>query len=62
MAKKMYMMVTKDKYELPIAVAPTIAELSRMTGISTNAISGALSQSRKNNYCSIYKEVVIDDD
>lgn len=37
-----YMAVTTDKYELPIAVADTVKELSELTGTSTNAISSAI--------------------
>ena len=34
-----YMMVTKDKYELPIAVADSISELSQITGFRKQTIS-----------------------
>lgn len=37
-----YMAVTTDKYELPIAVADTVKELSELTGTSKNAISSAI--------------------
>lgn len=33
-----YMKVTRDKYELPIAVADSVRELSRMTGTTENSI------------------------
>lgn len=33
-----YMKVTRDKYELPIAVADSVRELSRMTGATENSI------------------------
>ena len=35
----LYMKVTKDKYELPIAVADTPRELSKMVGIKAQSIS-----------------------
>jgi hypothetical protein len=41
------MKVTKDKYELPIAVAETVGELARMTGKTRGTIANALSRSRK---------------
>lgn len=33
-----YIAVTKDKYELPIAVANTVKDLSRMTNVSERVI------------------------
>lgn len=30
--RTIYMQVTNDKYELPIAIADSVAELSRITG------------------------------
>lgn len=38
MNNTVYMQVTHDKYELPLAVADTVVELSRICGVSTNAI------------------------
>ncbi|MFI3171421.1 MAG: hypothetical protein R3Y58_03480 [Eubacteriales bacterium] len=39
-----YMTVTPDEYELPIAVAESVTELSEILGISCNSISTALSR------------------
>lgn len=36
--RRMYMKVTKDKYELPIACGETTAELARILGITRNAV------------------------
>ena len=41
-AIKLYMAVTADRYELPIAVEETPTELSAKTGISLNSIMTAL--------------------
>ena len=38
----LYMKVTRDKYELPVAVADTKAELARIVGVSLSAISHSL--------------------
>ena len=39
MAKnRLYLAVTKDKYELPIAVAGTIRELAEMVGIKEGSL------------------------
>lgn len=44
---KLYLKVSKDKYELPEAVADNIKELSEMTGIKRNSIRSLLSHNRK---------------
>ena len=38
-----YIAVTKDKYELPVAVADTAPELARMLGVETNTIYSCIS-------------------
>lgn len=43
---KLYLMVTDDKYELPIAVATNVNELSRMSGKSVNTIRSAISHKK----------------
>ena len=45
--KTMYMCVTRDKYELPIAFADTAVGLSRMLSYSDNAVSNAMSWAKK---------------
>ncbi len=40
----LYMKVTKDIYELPIAVAESPKELAMMLGVSPNAVSSSLSK------------------
>ena len=55
-----YMMVTQDKYELPLAVADTVAELARLTGQKRNTIASAMSHAKKKGFSSRYKKVVID--
>ena len=59
---KIYMRVTEDEYELPIAVADSQTELAQMVGVSRNSIASALSHSRRDKSRSIYKEVEVDDD
>ena len=54
--KKLYIQVSKDKYRLPLAVADSVPELSRMTGVSINAIASSISKG-----CSTYERVIIDD-
>lgn len=58
---KLYMRVTDDQYELPIAVADTHGELARMCGVSRNTVASALSHARRNGQNSVYKEVEVED-
>lgn len=53
----MYMKVTNDKYELPVAVAESIRELADMLHVSYNSVASALCHGRKT-----FKKVVIDDE
>ena len=62
------MMVTQDKYELPLAVADSVEELARITGAKTNNIYSALSHQKNRSIgkankgrLSKYKEVIVDD-
>ena len=43
----LYMKVTKDEYELPVAVADTKAELARMLGIKRDHVRSAFSHAKK---------------
>lgn len=42
--EKVYMKITKDKYELPIAVASTPDELAKICGTTRNAIMSSISK------------------
>ena len=53
----LYMLVTKDKYELPLAVAESATELAKMISVSRNRILSAISHAEKNGYRSIYVKV-----
>lgn len=59
-----YMAVTSDKYELPIAVADTIKELAVMLDKSPNSLSSARSKQSKGviNKYKIVKVEIDDDD
>lgn len=54
---KVYMKVTPDKYQLPLAIADSPAELSRMTGVSRNAISSAISHGKHDSLNRSYVKV-----
>ena len=56
----LYMKVTKDKYELPVAVAETKEELARMLGIKRDHVRSAFSHAKKYKNPT-YVEVEVDD-
>lgn len=60
---KLYLQVTKDKYELPLAVAETGAELARMIGVNANTIHSTICKTNQvgDRRCS-YVAVEVDDD
>lgn len=53
----LYMLVTKDKFELPIAVAESTRELAMMLGVSPNIVSSSYSKKYSN-----WKKVEIEDE
>ena len=53
--KAIYIMVTKDEYELPMAVADTVKELSMLTRKSENAIRSGISNHRRGRRSRFYK-------
>lgn len=58
-----FMKVTRDKYELPIAIADSIQELARITGSNENTIRSELSHAKtKKRKRSIYQKVEIGGD
>ena len=44
----LYLKVTKDEFELPLAVADSLKELAIMTGDTINTISSAMSHTKNN--------------
>ena len=60
---KLYMKVTDDEFELPLAVAETKAELSRMLGYaSKDGVSNAMSYARKHGGKTCFVEVEIEEE
>ena len=57
-----YMAVTKDKFELPVACAESASELARMLRVNVTSILHATSTRQKKTIKnSIYKLVWVDD-
>ena len=60
---KLYMKVTNDKYELPLAVAESRSELAKMTGVTKASLFSIFSRQRTGKkYSYSYREVDIDDE
>ena len=57
----LYLKVTRDKYELPVAVAETKAELARMLGIKREHVRSAFFHAQKYKN-STYVVVEVEDD
>ena len=57
-----YMKVTKDEYELPVAVADSLAELARMLGIKPQSIYDSMSHVKSRGSWSPYIRVEIGDE
>ena len=57
----LWIKVTKDKYELPEAVADSVDQLAKMLGIPKNTIYSSISHAKKKGFNSIYRKVEIKD-
>ena len=58
----LYMEITKDKYELPVAVADSEAALARMVGVKKNCISQCIAHTKKRGGKCKYIKVVLEDE
>ena len=59
---KIYMKVTRDRFEFPVAIADSAAELARITGANVNTIRSSIChQKQGRNKNSVYREVEIGD-
>ena len=54
-----WMKVTRDKYELPVALAETAGELAKLTGSTVVSICSGIYHERTKRCRSIYKKVRI---
>lgn len=61
--EKVYMKVTRDKFELPICVATSVEELSRKTNDSRTKIRNTIKNSKRRGAkkC-IYQEIEIENE
>lgn len=58
----LYMLLTSDEYELPIAVADTVVELARLTGSDERTISSGISRHKKRGGFCKWRKVEVEDD
>lgn len=55
------MKVSKDKYELPVAVANTVQELAVMCNTTANSIRSAINHTKDRGGHSVHVKVTLDD-
>lgn len=53
----LWMEVTKDELELPLAVADSAAGLSELLGLTTDAVISSYSRAKRKGYWCKYKKV-----
>lgn len=63
MSDYVYMKITRDKFELPVAVAETEKELAIICGVRTGTIKRIIHKSKMRGHkCSYIKVIVEEDD
>lgn len=63
MSKTLWLLVTSDKYELPLVVEDSAGRLARRLGTKANNIISAISKSRnRKGRCKFVKVVIEDND
>lgn len=55
-----YMKVTKDEYELPVAIADSIAELAKMLGVTRQHIYDSMRHAKQRGHKTPYIKVEIE--
>lgn len=58
----LYMKVTHDKYELPLAVAEDAGTLARMCGVTVNTIFSQISRANKEGKWCSWRRIEVEDD
>ena len=60
--REIFMLITTDRYELPVAVADTVKELAFLIGVSENNIRSAMSKAKKRGTRCRYVRVVVEEE
>lgn len=59
---KLYMVVTNDKYELPVAVSEKRVEIAKMTGMALSSVCNAFARAdRTKRPTGKYKYVIVEE-
>lgn len=58
----LWMKVTDDEYELPIAIADSRAKLARKLGIKPNSIATAIYRAKNTDHRQVFVKVIVDDE
>lgn len=58
--RAVYMMITKDKFELPLAIADSAEELAKMVGVLPSGVYSGARNAQKGKRKSKYIRVLID--
>ena len=56
-----YMLVTEDKYELPLMVTDTAQEMARKLGLCKDSVASAICKAKKDGRKCKYVRVELDD-
>lgn len=59
---QIWMFVTKDKYEMPLAVADSVGELGQLIGRKKSTICSAMSRAKRRGTRCRYVKVEVEDD
>ena len=57
-----YMEISKDKYELPVAIADSVEKLAKIRKVSANSIASRMYHCKRGGYWCRYIKVEIEDD
>lgn len=60
--KFLYLKVSRDKYELPEAVAGSAFELAMMIGVKKDAVLCGIAHAKKNGTWSCYRRIEIEEE
>lgn len=58
---RLYIKVSADKYEFPVAVADSVRELAKMIGVSEQNIWNCMRHAKKTGKESVYKVVILEE-
>lgn len=58
----LWLQVTSDKYELPLAVADSAEQLASLIGVKTNNIFSAISNAKRGGYRCQYVKVELEEE